>query len=79
MHLCLALMSTSGENMPSDIVERTKIIEPFKEVFHELFRLCKGNIAIPVSTAICERCVSTLKLVKTSFKSTVDDVRLTNV
>ena len=72
MHLCL---STSGKQMPSNIVELTKIIEPFKEVF----RLCKGNIAIPVSTATCERCISTLKLVKTSFKSTMDDVRLSNL
>ena len=29
-------MSTFVEQMPSNIVELTKIIEPFKEVFNEL-------------------------------------------
>jgi hypothetical protein len=36
----------------------------------------KGTIAIPVSTATCEQSISTLKLVKTYLKSTMDDVRL---
>ena len=75
IHLCLTLMSTFGEQMPSDIVELTKIIEPFKEVFHKLFRFIKGPIAIPVSIATCKRSISTLKLVK---KKTMDDVRLSN-
>ena len=72
-------MSKSGEQMPSNIVELTKIIEPFKEVFHKLFRFIKGPIAIPVSIATCERSISTLKLVKTYLKSTMDDVRLSNL
>ena len=76
MHLCL---STSGEQIPSNIVELTKIMKPFKEVFHELFRLCKGHIAIPVSTATWERRISTIKLVKNYLKSTMDDVRLSNL
>lgn len=70
---------TSGMQKPSSIVEVTKIIEPFKEVFHELFRLCKIAIAIPVSTASCERSFSTLKLVKTYLRSTMDDDRLSNL
>ena len=57
-------MSSSGKQVPSNIVELTKIIEPLKEVFHELFRLCKETIAIPVSTATCEQTISTLKLPK---------------
>ena len=72
-------MSTFVEQMPSNIVELTKIIEPFKEVFNELFKLCKGTIAIPVSTATCERSISTLRLVKTYLKSTMDDVQLSNL
>ncbi len=55
---------TSGTQKPSNIVELSKIIEPFKEVFHKLFRLCKIAIAIPVRTASCECRFSTLKLVK---------------
>ena len=70
---------TSGMQKPSSIVELTKIIEPFKEVFHELFRLCKIAIAIPVRTASCERSFSTLKLVKTYLRSTMDDDRLSNL
>ena len=72
-------MSTSGEQMPSNIVELTKIIDPLKQVSHELFRLCKGTIAIPVNTATCEQSISTPKLVKTNLKSTMDDVQLRNL
>lgn len=69
----------SGIQKPSNIVELTNMIEPFKDVFHELFRLCKIAIAIPVSTASCERSFSTLKLVKTFLRSTMDDSRLSNL
>uniref|UniRef100_A0A8D3DVJ6 HAT C-terminal dimerisation domain-containing protein n=1 Tax=Scophthalmus maximus TaxID=52904 RepID=A0A8D3DVJ6_SCOMX len=69
----------SGIQKPSSIVELTKIIEPFKEVFHELFRLCKIAIAILVSTASCERSFSTLKLIKTHLRSTMDDDRLSSL
>ena len=72
-------MSTSGEQMPFNIAEVKKIIEPFKEVSHELFRLCKWTIAILVSTATCERSIPTLKLVKIYLTSTMDDVRLSNL
>ena len=37
------------------------------------------GIAMPVSTATFERSISTLKLVKTYLKSTMDDVRLRNL
>uniref|UniRef100_A0A3B3RJL6 DUF4371 domain-containing protein n=1 Tax=Paramormyrops kingsleyae TaxID=1676925 RepID=A0A3B3RJL6_9TELE len=69
----------SGIQKPSNIVELTNMIEPFKDVFHELFRLCKIAIAIPVSTASCEHSFSTLKLVKTFLRSTMDDSRLSNL
>lgn len=69
----------SGIQKPSNIVELTNMIEPFKDVFHELFRLCKIAIAIPVSTASCESSFSTLKLVKTFLRSTMDDSRLSNL
>ena len=72
IHLCLALMSTSGKQMPSDIAE-------LKDHWTIQRGLCKGTIAIPVSTATCERSISTLKLVKTYLKSTMDDVRLSNL
>uniref|UniRef100_A0A8D2ZIW1 HAT C-terminal dimerisation domain-containing protein n=1 Tax=Scophthalmus maximus TaxID=52904 RepID=A0A8D2ZIW1_SCOMX len=69
----------SGIQKPSSIVELTKIIEPFKEVFHELCRLCKIAVAIPVSTASCKRSFSTLKLITTHLRSTMDDDRLSSL
>uniref|UniRef100_A0A8D3C1N1 HAT C-terminal dimerisation domain-containing protein n=1 Tax=Scophthalmus maximus TaxID=52904 RepID=A0A8D3C1N1_SCOMX len=65
--------------LSSSIVELTKIIEPFKEVFNGLFRLCKIAIAIPVSNASCESSFSTLKLIKTHLRSTIDDDRLSSL
>ena len=78
IHLCLALMSTSGEQMPFNIAEVKKIIEPYKEVSHELFRLCKGTlpylwVQLPVREAF------PLKVVKIYLTSTMDDVRLSNL
>ncbi len=67
----------AGIQKPSNIVELTNMIEPFKEVFHELFRLCKIAIAIPVSTASCKRSFSTLK--PWWLRSTMDDDRLSNL
>ncbi|KAF7661240.1 hypothetical protein LDENG_00266520 [Lucifuga dentata] len=64
---------------PSDVVELTLFIEPYKEVFFELFKLCKIAAALPVSTASCERSFSTLKLVKTHLQSTMADERLSNL
>lgn len=50
-----------------------------KKFFFELYRLCKIAVAIPVSTAACERSFSTLKLVKTYLRSTMNDDRLSNL
>lgn len=44
-----------GMQSPSDVVELTLFIEPYKEVCFELFKLCKHAAAIPVSTASCEQ------------------------
>lgn len=54
----------AGKQKPACIVDLTLLIEPYKEVVQELFRLCKIAVAIPVSTAACERSFSALKLVK---------------
>uniref|UniRef100_A0A3Q1G6C2 DUF4371 domain-containing protein n=1 Tax=Acanthochromis polyacanthus TaxID=80966 RepID=A0A3Q1G6C2_9TELE len=55
----------SGMQKLSSIVELAVFLEPHKDVFHELFRLCKIAIALPVSRAACERSFSALKLIKT--------------
>lgn len=64
---------------PSDTVALTRFIEPYKEVFFELFKLCKIAVALPVSSASCERSFSTLKLVKTYLQSTISEERLSNL
>ncbi|KAL6481128.1 hypothetical protein MHYP_G00092080 [Metynnis hypsauchen] len=69
----------TGMQRPSSTVELIQFIEPYKEVFFELYRLCKIAVAIPVSTASCERSFSTLKLVKTYLRSTMNDERLSNL
>ncbi len=69
----------SGMQKPSSVVELALFIEPYKEVFFELFKLCKIAVSIPVSTASCERSFSALKLVKTYLRSTMSDDRLSNL
>ncbi|KAF3837723.1 hypothetical protein F7725_009491 [Dissostichus mawsoni] len=69
----------TGMQRPDSTVELVQFIEPYKEVFFELFRLCKIAVAIPVSSASCERSFSTLKLVKTFLRSTITDERLSNL
>lgn len=56
----------SGMQKSSSVIELALFIEPYKEVFFELFKLCKIAVSIPVSTASCEQSFSAPKLVKTS-------------
>jgi hypothetical protein len=69
----------SGMANLSGIVELAVFLEPHKDVFHELFRLCKIAIALPVSSAACERSFSALKLIKTHLRTTMADDRLSNL
>lgn len=63
----------------SSVLEFTVFLEPYKEVFHQLFRLCRIAIALPVSSAGCERSFSALKLIKTHLRTTMNDERLSNI
>ena len=63
----------SGMQRPPSVVELALFIEPYKEVFFELFKLCKIAVSIPVSTASCELSFSALKLVKTYLRTTMSD------
>uniref|UniRef100_A0A3B4WFJ0 TTF-type domain-containing protein n=1 Tax=Seriola lalandi dorsalis TaxID=1841481 RepID=A0A3B4WFJ0_SERLL len=63
----------------SSILDFTSFLEPYKEVFHQLFRLCRIAIALPVSSANCERSFSALKLIKNHFRTTMNDDRLGNI
>uniref|UniRef100_A0A3P8QPS5 TTF-type domain-containing protein n=1 Tax=Astatotilapia calliptera TaxID=8154 RepID=A0A3P8QPS5_ASTCA len=45
-------------NELSSILGFTTFLESYKEVFHQLFRLCRIALALPVSSATCERSFS---------------------
>lgn len=61
------------------MLEFTEFLEPFSEVLFELFRLCKIAMALPVSTAACERSFSTLKLIKNHLRTTMNNERLSDL
>ncbi|KAL6476361.1 hypothetical protein MHYP_G00148600 [Metynnis hypsauchen] len=69
----------SGLDRPSTLLEFIVFLEPYKEVFHEIFRLCKIAVVTPVSTASCERSFSALKLIKTHLRTTMADDRLSHL
>lgn len=51
-------------NELSSVLEFTTFIEPYKDVFYQLFILCCIAIALSVSSACCEHSFSVLKLIK---------------
>lgn len=70
---------TSGVEVPSNLIDLTVFLEPYREVFHEMFKLYKIALALPVSTAACERCFSVLKLIETVLRNTMSYERLSNL
>ena len=68
-----------GKALPKTLLMLTAFLEPYKDVFEELFRLCKIGVTIPVSSAACERSFSTLKLIKTYLRNTMTDKRLSDL
>lgn len=71
---------TTGQEAPKSLMELTVFLEPYREVFHEMFKLCKIALALPVSTASCECSFSLCaKLIKTAMRSTIADERLSNL
>ncbi|XP_032420056.1 uncharacterized protein LOC116720753 [Xiphophorus hellerii] len=68
-----------GLERPSTLLDLVVFLEPYKEFFHELFRLCKISVVIPVSTASCERSFSALKLIKNHLRTTMADDRLSHL
>lgn len=70
---------SKGEKTPSSLLELTVNLEPYSEVFDEFYKLCKIALALPVSTASCERSFSVLKLIKTHLRTRMSDERLGNL
>lgn len=47
-----------GQETPKALKELTALLEAYKEVFHQMFKLCKISLALPVSTESCEHSFS---------------------
>lgn len=69
--------TAAGKKNLTSLLEFTEFLEPFSEVFYELFRLCKIAIALPVSTAACERSFFALK--KNHLSTTMNNERLSGL
>ena len=61
------------------LTEFLRFINPYKEAFHELFRLCKIAVTIPATSASAERRFSSLKGIKTYLRSTMTHDRISNL
>uniref|UniRef100_A0A3Q1CEI6 HAT C-terminal dimerisation domain-containing protein n=1 Tax=Amphiprion ocellaris TaxID=80972 RepID=A0A3Q1CEI6_AMPOC len=64
---------------PTTLMEFTQFLDPYQDVFYEMFRLCKIVVVLPVSSASCERSFSSLRLIKTYLRSTMTEKRLSSL
>ncbi|XP_036842735.1 uncharacterized protein LOC118965606 [Oncorhynchus mykiss] len=69
----------SGRDRLSTLLDLVVFLEPYKEVFHELFPLCNISVVTPVNSASCERSFLALQLIKTHLKTTMVDDRLSHL
>ena len=69
----------SGCNVPTSLLNFTIFLEPYKDAFHELFRLCQVAVTIPVSSALYETSFSALKRIKSYLRNSMTDFRLSNL
>ena len=69
----------SGRDRTSTLLVFVVFLEPYKEVFHELFRLHKISVVTPISSASCERIFSALKVIKTHLRTTMANDRLSRL
>lgn len=68
-----------GEDSPTTLMAFTQFLDPYQDVFYELFRLCKIAVVLPVTSASCERSFSSLRLIKTYLWSTMTERRLSSL
>ena len=66
--------------VPSSLVGFVAYVARYAEAFHELYRLGRIAVALPVSTASCERSFSaSLRQIKTWVRNTISDSKLCSV
>ena len=63
----------------TSLVDFASFLEPYKDAFHELYRLSKIAVTLPVTSASCERSFSALKLIKTYLRNSMSDARVSNL
>ena len=74
--------SKTDENVcgvPDSLVTFVTYISRYSEAFHELCRLGKIAVSLPVSTASCARNFSALTQIKTWVRNSMSDSKLCNV
>ena len=64
---------------PASLVTFVSFIGRYGDAFHELHRLDQLAVALPVSTASCERSFSALRHIKTWVRNSMSKGRLSNV
>jgi len=64
---------------PDSLVTFVSFIGRYGDAVHELHRLGNIAVALPVSTASCERSFSVLRHIKTWFRNSISNGRLRNV
>jgi hypothetical protein len=63
----------------SSLLDMLQFIEKYEDAFYETKRLLQIACTIPVTSAEAERTFSQLKLIKTHLRSTMTDVRLSDI
>jgi hypothetical protein len=69
----------AGLEAPASLLQLAGFMEPYRDAFHELYRLCQIAVTIPVSSAACERSFSALKRIKTYLRNSMTDSRLSSL
>ena len=69
----------AGVEVPASLLQLAVFMEPYKDAFHELYRLCQIAVTIPVSSAACERSFSALKRIKTYLRNSMKGPRLSSL
>jgi len=73
------LASSASAGVPASLLDFVTYLARYGEAFHELYRLGRIAISLPVSTASCERSFSALRQIKTWVRNSISDSRLCNV
>jgi hypothetical protein len=69
----------SNEFSVTNLLEMLQFVQHYEDAFYETKRLLQIASSIPVTSAEAERTFSCLKLIKTHLRTTMSDMRLSNI